>query len=104
MRSGPKLGEDKARLLNRFFRRSFLRVVNVDRKIAESAQRLVWSDDIKPKDAIHIATALRYGCGILETFDAPLIAKSGDLEGLVIREPQTKAQSSFDLPHPTRES
>jgi predicted nucleic acid-binding protein len=99
LRNGPKLGEYKARLLNRFFRRSFLRIVNVDRSIAESAQRLVWQDDIKPKDAIHVATALRYKCTLLETFDEPLIGKSG-LQGLTIRKPQRRAQGSLLLQTP----
>lgn len=102
MRGGPRLGEDKARLLNGFFRRSFLRVVNVDRSIAEAAQRLVWDDGIKPKDSIHVATALRYRCSLLETFDAPLIGKSG-VGGLTIREPQRAAQPGFDLAPPGRD-
>ena len=97
LRRGPRLGEDKARLLNGFFRRSFLRVVNLDRVIAESAQSLVWDDGIKPKDAIHVATALRYQCPILETFDGPLIGKSGSARGLTIREPQRARQSSLDI-------
>ncbi len=96
LRGGPKLGEDKARILNRFFRRSFLRVVNVDRAVAEAAQRLVWHDDVKPKDAIHVATALRYQCTLLETFDAALIARTG-LYGLTIRAPKRRAQGSLDL-------
>jgi len=100
MCDGPKLGEDKVRLLNRFFRCSFLRVMNVDRAIAESAQKLAWDSDIKPKDAIHVATALRYQCSVLEIFDKPLIAKSGLVDGLEIREPQRIAQSSCDLPSP----
>ncbi len=95
MRNGPKLGEDKARILNNFFRRSFLRVLNVDRAIAERAQRLVWESNIKPKDAIHVATALRYKCQMLETFDVSLIQLSGTLEGLVIREPQRARQPSL---------
>ena len=95
MRSGPKLGEEKARILNNFFRRSFIRVLNVDRAIAERAQRLVWDGSVKPKDAIHIATALRYKCELLETFDGPLIQLSGALEGLEIREPRRARQPSL---------
>lgn len=100
MRGGPQLGADKARLLNGFFRRSFLRVANVDRAIAESAQRLVWDNGIRPKDAIHVATALRYDCTLLETFDGPLISRSGEIRGLIIREPKPAAQPSLDLKGP----
>jgi hypothetical protein len=61
--------------------------------------RLVWQDDIKPKDAIHVATALRYKCPVLETFDEPLVGKSG-LHGLVIRRPEKRAQGAFLLESP----
>src|SRR5690349_13804850 len=52
-RGSPRLAEDKAELLNKFFRRSFIRVRNVTRKIAADAQMVVWTYDVKPKDAIH---------------------------------------------------
>lgn len=42
-----------------------------------AAQVHVWEDDIKPKDAIHVATALALGANALETFDQGLIGKSG---------------------------
>ena len=58
MRNGPRLSEDKADTLNRFFRRSCIRVVNVGRDTAQRAQRLVWDQSIRPKDSIHVAAAL----------------------------------------------
>lgn len=95
-RGGPKLGEDKARILNKFFRRSCFRVVNVDRPIAEASQKLVWEQSIRPKDAVHVATALHHGCGILETFDSGLIG-NGAAVNILIREPQGARQSSLEL-------
>lgn len=97
LRGGPRLGDDKAEILNRFFRRSCLRVVNLDRKIAQSAQRLVWESGIAPKDSVHVATALQYECPVLETFDAPLIKKGLDLDGLEFREPQEAAQGTLGV-------
>lgn len=88
LKGGPRLTEEKADRLNRFFRRSFIRVVNVDRRIAEGAQQLVWQSGIKPKDSIHVSSALKYQCPILETFDGKLIRKGLDLEALEVREPQ----------------
>ena len=98
LQGAPKLSEDKADQLNRFFRRKFIRVVNVDRAIAESARPLVWRTNIKPKDAIHVATALRYKCAFLETFDQALIRKSGRANGLQIREPLPHEQASLGFP------
>lgn len=105
MRNAPRLPKEKADILNRFFRRSSFRVVDVTRKIAERAQLLVWDNDIRPKDAIHVATALQCSIPTLETFDAALIKKSGSVgePGLVIREPalarQARLPFSQELPN-----
>lgn len=48
MRGGPRLPQDKALIVRRFFRKSFIRVYNVSRKHSESAQDIVWDHDIKP--------------------------------------------------------
>ena len=97
MRGAPKVTEEKARIVNNFFRRSSIRVVNLDRAIAQRAQRLVWDNEVRPKDAIHIATAQRYDCDILETFDEPLIAKGVSVVGVEFREPQQSKQGSLGL-------
>lgn len=104
MRGGPRLSEDKALIVRKFFRKTFIRVYNVSRKISESAQDLVWDHDIKPKDAIHVATALHLGVDALETFDGGLIGKSGTVGDplLLIREPQAAAQGRFNLAEPKR--
>jgi len=99
MKNAPKITQDKREILNRFFRRSFVRVAAVSRKIAETAQDVVWESSIKPKDAIHIATALHHSIKYFETFDGKLIKKSGKVgdPALIIREPKPDAQGSFDL-------
>lgn len=94
-KGGPKLPQAKLVLLRKYFRRSYIRVINVSRSIAEGAQEVVYNFDIKPKDAVHVATALQLGIGVLETFDDKLIKKSGKCGGsptLVIRKPQAAAQ------------
>jgi hypothetical protein len=98
-RGGPKLKKDKAQTLRRFFRRSGIRVYNVTRAIAEQAQDVVWDFNVKPKDAVHVATALHLNVPIFETFDGDLIAKSGTIgtPGLISREPQPNKQGSLDL-------
>ena len=96
MRNSPKISKDKATLVRRFFRRSYIKIRGVTRSIAERAQDVVWDNDIRPKDAIHVATALDAKCIALETFDIALINKSGIL-GLTIRTPQPSKQGSLDL-------
>src|SRR5713101_5737809 len=67
MRGAPTIPHEKAEIVRKFFRRSYFRVRNVTRTVAESAQDLVWMQGIKPKDAIHVATALDARALALET-------------------------------------
>lgn len=106
MRGGPKLSKDKASIVQKFFRKSYIRVVNVSRKIAEAAQTYVWDNDIRPKDAIRVATAVAFGADALETFDSGLIGKSGKVGSplLLIREPQAAAQARMPLVAPDQKT
>jgi predicted nucleic acid-binding protein len=66
-----------------FFANEYIVVHDVDRAIAEMAQELVWFHNVKPKDSVHLATALTTGplVGIeqFDTFDNGLISLSGKL-------------------------
>jgi len=97
MRGAPRVTRDKAEILRRFFRRSFIRVRNVTRAISESAQDLVWDHNIRPKDAIHVATALDAKAPVLETFDDNLLGKTGTVGDppLVIRKPVPPPQGKL---------
>jgi predicted nucleic acid-binding protein len=97
MRGAPMIPQDKAEIVRKFFRRSYLRVRNVTRSISESAQDLVWTQGIRPKDAIHVATALDADVAALETFDDQLIGKTGTIgnPGLIIRKPIPPAQKGL---------
>jgi predicted nucleic acid-binding protein len=98
MRGQPKVPQDKADIVRRFFRKSYIRMYNVTRRLGEDAQDLVWNNGIKPKDAIHVATALHLGVDVLETFDGDLIKKSGTVGDplLKIRQPQPPRQGSLE--------
>jgi predicted nucleic acid-binding protein len=79
LRGGPKLSQDKAEIIRKFFRRSYIRLRNVTRVTAENAQDLVWNNGVKPKDAIHVSTAIEAKAHTLETFDDGLLKKSRTL-------------------------
>ena len=102
MRNAPRLPKEKAELVQKFFRRSYIRVYNVSRKIAEAAQVYVWENNIEAKDAIHVATAIHLDAGALETFDAKLIGNSGTIGTplLLIRQPEAANQGRLDLARP----
>lgn len=74
-----------------FFHRSGIVLVNVDRRIAESAQEYFWDFGVRPKDAIHVACAIEAKAPVFETYDSGLIKLSGKVGGsptLEIREPE----------------
>lgn len=97
MRGAPMIPQEKADIVRKFFRRSYFRVRNVTRSISENAQDLVWTQAIRPKDAIHVATALDARASALETFDAELLKKSGIIgnPALIIRKPVPPAQGGL---------
>ncbi len=62
----------------------------VNRRLAEISQDLVWDHGIKPKDGIHVATALVYKVPIFYTYDNNLLSKSNlvtDFGRIKISEP-----------------
>jgi predicted nucleic acid-binding protein len=69
----PKLPIDKRAEIESFFKSPFISVQNVTRKIAEKARDIVWDNNIRPKDAIHVATALTYKIPVLNSFDQQLL-------------------------------
>lgn len=81
IRGRPRIPADSAATVEAFFRQEWIVVRELDRFIAEEARALVWHHNVAPKDAVHIATALRREVHIeqLDTFDRKLIGLSGRL-------------------------
>ena len=103
VRNKPRLPKENAELVRKCFQREQIRICNVSRKIAENAQDVVWNFDVRPRDAIHVATAIHMKVDALETFDGELIKKNQKIGNspLTIREPQAEKQPAFDLQAPS---
>lgn len=88
----PPLREDQEKKIRAFFQNSYILVVELNRFIAEEARVLTWAHNVSPKDAVHIATALRLKIEELHTFDGPLQKLSGKLGNpqLAICEPAAR--------------
>jgi predicted nucleic acid-binding protein len=95
LRGQPRLPPEPAlkRKVINFFKNEYISVQNVTRQVAELARDLVWDHNVAPKDAVHVAAALAVEAPILETYDQPLIGKSGTVGNppLIIREPPAPA-------------
>ena len=98
-KNSPRITADRADTLNRFFRHSWIRIHNVTRTTATSAQDVVWNHGVKPKDAIHVATALELGIPTLETFDDGVLKLNGLIgtPPLIVRKPIAADQGSFQF-------
>lgn len=68
---------DRRLVVEDFFKHSFIIVRSVTRRTSENARKYVWEHGVKPKDAIHIATAIEAGLDDLHTFDGDFIKQSG---------------------------
>jgi predicted nucleic acid-binding protein len=75
-------------LVTDFFENPYVAVRNVDRFVAEKARPIVRAFNLKPTDAIQIATAILMKSDVLHTFDANhLLRLNGKVDGLRIEEP-----------------
>ena len=98
LRGNPKIPVDRSKRVEDFFRQMYIKVRAVDRFTAESARGLVWHESIQPKDAIHVATALRSELTLMDTFDEPLQAFSGKLGNPPLRIARPHVQGQESLP------
>lgn len=100
LKGHKKVDASHARRIEAFFRHSWIVVREVDRFVAEDARELVWNNNVKPKDAIHLATALRQDVTFdqFDTFDGDLIRLSGTLGDppLTIGRPNLPAKLPFE--------
>jgi len=77
-----------------------LTLVELTRPIAEAARDLCWSHGVRPKDAVHVASALAANCGVLHTHDEGLQKRSGQVGRdpiLEITQPAWTWQADMDI-------
>lgn len=79
MKGQQAITRDKEDKIRGFFEQPYLIIRELDRFVAEYARELIWAHGIDPKDAIHLATALRLNLPFMDTFDDKLISLSGKL-------------------------
>ena len=95
MKGQDRIPADSAAKVEAFFKHEWIVVRELDRFIAEDARALVWDKNVTPKDAIHVATALKRDVALdqLDTFDEPLMRLSGKLGNppLIIGKPNVEA-------------
>lgn len=76
LRGHQPIPADKRQQVIDFFKLSYIIPMSITRRIAEDSRDLVWDHGIDPKDALHVATAIKAKVDVFNTFDRPLIDKS----------------------------
>lgn len=99
MKGKPKLKKSIEKTILDFFSNSFIYICNVDREVGIKARNLMWKHkSLKPKDSIHVATALLHNAPKLHTFDEGLLKlkDTGITNKLKICKPDIEYQMEFD--------
>jgi predicted nucleic acid-binding protein len=77
VKGSNKITKEQSEKICRFFERENIIIVNLDRYIAEYARDLVWNNNVQPKDAVHLATAIKAKIPLFDTFDKDLLSLNG---------------------------
>ena len=101
LRRDGELIKEENELVTSVFDNFRVRLHNLSRKIAKDAQSLIFSHDVPPEDAVHLATALDLNVNALETFDKKFLSMNNKptFNSLTIREPIAPSQGELDLPN-----
>lgn len=100
MKGTPKLDPSKRVLVSNFFRQHFISQKPLTREIAELARDVVWDSNIKPKDAVHVATCAYFKVRQLHSFDNNLADKGTiDVNGfkITVSNPYAGNQSQGEI-------
>lgn len=73
-----------------FFENDYVKWHIIDRTIASKSQDLCWKYQLHPRDAIHVAVALKLECDLLESFDPHMLKCHGKIQGssMAIKKPK----------------
>jgi predicted nucleic acid-binding protein len=98
LKGHPKITREKSQKIIDFYKVASVVVINLDRKIAEMAREYVWDFDVRPKDAIHLASAIHAKIATFDTFDRDLIKLSMQLGNppITICEPDIPFQEKLE--------
>ena len=98
LKGKPRLSRDKEQMIIDFFKHECIIIHNVDRRTAEYARRLMWRySSLKPKDSIHVATAVIRKIPTLHTFDQDLLALDSKLGTIKLRICQSDIAYQMEL-------
>ena len=89
-----QLSQNEIEAVQAFFENDFIRLIEVSRDIGEKAQILGAQYGIFPMDALHLATAIHWGCDVLLVWDKRFSVRFRNelVEGVWVIEPYWEGQ------------
>jgi len=91
-KDSPLLTEDQEKLIDDFLFHEFITWVELDIVLAIEARRLARQYNLKPFDAIHLASAVRGKADCLLRWDERFIAGGGVIEEVTVSDPYWHGQ------------
>ena len=89
-----ELDESKEHIIDQLFKQPWIKIANFEREMGQICRSITWKYNLKPYDALHLATAIRLRVNFFNTTDKPLISKlpthighTPDYSGVVIQWP-----------------
>lgn len=60
---------EDSQVQSRFFQHEYIKKIDVDKYVAEQARQIAWKYNLKPADAIHVASAKKVSAQVLHHWD-----------------------------------
>jgi hypothetical protein len=92
-RRQPVLTEAEEQKIDAFFRHDYIKLITLDRRVAEEARRLARQYSLRPADAVHLASAIRARADQLLTWDEDFPRTV--IESVEIKSPYWFGQTRF---------
>lgn len=91
-KDSPQLDEDQEALIDAYLFQEFITWVEVDIVLAKEARRLARQHNLKPFDAIHLASAIRGKADCLLRWDGRFVGEGTVIEEVTVCEPYWHGQ------------
>lgn len=70
-----ELDETKEHIIDQLFKQPWIKIANFEREMSQICRAITWKYNLKPFDALHLATAIRLKVNFFNTTDKSLISK-----------------------------
>lgn len=96
-RKRPLLTPEEEQRIGDYFKHEYIKPVILDRDVGESARRLARNHNLRPADAVHLASAIRAKADELLTWDKDNFPVGQTIEGVTIKLPYWFGQTTMPL-------